>query len=301
MLSLSQYFRKGSVVSTMKLSNPAPSKFSFLLSRFWLRKRYKFAVISMVFLSIFLFLFHFSFSQIKIHETFLKNFENLKAGVLGRPEFTINGILVRVDNKILKQKIIKVVNIQVPVSSLTLNLEDTRRKIEKLAGIKNAAVSIDNYGKLIITVSERLPAIINKVGSKYFLLDKDGLLVNEIMSRFERPDLPLFIGQGMEGKVQEGLKILIRFAPYTARVNALTWVGNRRWNILFDKERVIKLPSHDPLGSIEKLINLDIEFRFLSSDVLQIDLRNEKFLILQPNLGNQNSRNVQKYPIGEGV
>ena len=81
---------------------------------------------------------------------------------------------------------------------------------------------------------------------------------------------------------------------YTARVNALTWVGNRRWNILFDKERVIKLPSHDPLGSIERLINLDIEFRFLSSDVLQIDLRNEQFLILQPNLGNQNSRNIQK-------
>ena len=301
MLSLSQYFRKGSVVSTIKLSNPAPSKFSFLLSRFWLRKRYKFAVISMVLLSIFLFLFHFSFSQIKVHETFLKSFENLKAGVLGRPEFTINGILVRVDNEILKQKIIKVINIQVPVSSLTLNLEDTRRKIENLAGIKNAAVSIDNYGKLIITVSERLPAIINKVGSKYFLLDKDGLLVNEIMSRFERPDLPLFIGQGMEGKVQEGLKILIGFAPYTARVNALAWVGNRRWNILFDKERVIKLPSHDPLGSIERLINLDIEFRFLSSDVLQIDLRNEKFLVLQPNLGNQNSRNIQKNPIGEGA
>ena len=301
MLSLSQYFRKGSVISAIKLTNPAPSKLSFLLSRFWLRKRYKFAVISMVFLSIFWFLFHFSFSQIKVHETFLKSFENLKAGVLGRPEFTINGILVRVDNEILKQKIIKVINIQVPVSSLTLNLEDTRKKIEKLAGIKNAAVSIDNYGKLIITVSERLPAIINKVGSKYFLLDKDGLLVNEIMSRFERPDLPLFIGQGMEGKVQEGLKILIGFAPYTARVNALTWVGNRRWNILFDKERIIKLPSHDPLGSIERLINLDIEFRFLSSDVLQIDLRNEKFLILQPNLDNQNSRNIQKYPIGEGA
>ena len=153
MLSLSQYFRKGSVVSTIKLSNPAPSKFSFLLSRFWLRKRYKFAVISMVSLSIFLFLIHFSFSQIKVHEAFIKSFENLKAGVLGRPEFTINGILVRVDNEILKQKIIKVINIQVPVSSLTLNLEDTRRKIEKLAGIKNAAVSIDNYGKLIITVS----------------------------------------------------------------------------------------------------------------------------------------------------
>ena len=84
MLSLSQYFRKGSIVSAIKLSNPAPSKFSFLLSRFWLRKRYKFAVISMVFLPIFLFLFHFSFSQIKVHETFLKSFENLKAGVLGR-------------------------------------------------------------------------------------------------------------------------------------------------------------------------------------------------------------------------
>ena len=301
MLSLSQYFRKGRVVPTIKLSNPAPSKLSFLLSRFWLRKRYKFAVIGMVFLPIFLFLFHFSLSQIKAHEFLLNSFQSLKAGVLGRPEFTINEILVKVDNKILKEKIIKVINIQFPISSLTLNLEDTRRKIEKLAGIKNATVSIDNYGKLIITVNERLPAIINKVGSKYFLLDKDGLLVNEIMSRFERPDLPLFIGQGMEGKVQEGLKILIGFAPYTARVNALTWVGNRRWNILFDKERVIKLPSHDPLGSIERLINLDIEFRFLSSDALQIDLRNEKFLILQPNLDNQNSRSIQKYPIGEGT
>ena len=32
-----------------------------------------------------------------------------KAGVLGRPEFTINGILVRVDNEILKKKMCKLV------------------------------------------------------------------------------------------------------------------------------------------------------------------------------------------------
>ena len=289
MLSLNQYSGKKVSPKKLRIPNPAPTKLRFLLSRFWLRKRYRvtfFLAVLLVFIS---FVFHISFLKLKLHETFLESFKSIKEVVLGRPEFIIKEIVVKVDNKILMQEIIEVVDIHFPVNSLTLNLEETRRKINKLTGVKNVTVSVDHLGKLIVTAVERQPAIINKVGAKYFLLDKDGFIVNEVSSRSERLDLPLFIGKGLEKKIEEGLKLLLDLGPNASRVNALIWVGNRRWDIIFDKERVIKLPSYNPRESIKRIISLDFEFNILSSDVLTIDLRNEKFLVIRPNWKNKNT------------
>jgi len=115
-----------------------------------------------------------------------------------------------------------------------------------------------------------------------FVLDKNGSIINEIVDRFEKPDLPLFIGSGVEKNIEEGLKLLLELGMYTSRVNALSWVGNRRWDILFDKDRKIKLPSSKPLESLTKLLVLDLRLNILSSDAPVIDLRNEKFLIVLP-------------------
>ena len=134
-----------------------------------------------------------------------------------------------------------------------------------------------------------------------FLIDKDGYFINEVESRSDRLDLPLFIGNGVENKVKDGLKLLLDFGANNVRVNALSWVGNRRWDILFDEHRVIKLPSARPLESLERLKRLDLEFGVLSLDIPIIDLRSEEFFILLPNWENLDKNSSNTKLLGEGV
>ena len=113
--------------------------------------------------------------------------------------------------------------------------------------------------------------------------------------------MPLFIGNGVENKVKDGLKLLLDFGANNVRVNALSWVGNRRWDILFDEHRVIKLPSARPSESLERLKRLDLEFGVLSLDIPIIDLRSEEFFILLPNWKSLDKNSSNTKLLGEGV
>ena len=282
MFPLGRYFEKKVVNHELPLSTPAPSKLQFLLSRIWLKKRYKFCIFSLIMTVLFFSIFDLAIKKLSLHLILLSQIKSVQEIFLERPEFILNELIINVKNEKLRDKIIETTDIVFPVSSLTLNLEETRKSIEELGGILKAKISIDDSNRLIVNVVERSPAIINKIGPRYFVLDKNGSIINEIVDRFEKPDLPLFIGSGVEKNIEEGLKLLLELGMYTSRVNALSWVGNRRWDILFDKDRKIKLPSSKPLESLTKLLVLDLRLNILSSDAPVIDLRNEKFLIVLP-------------------
>ena len=287
--------------ASVRYANPGPSKFRFLLSRIWLRKRYRFSILFIIFTCSSALIVEYCLSNLMLHKIIVDKVSIARDRLLERPEFMVNKLIVNVDNQILRQKIVEVINVRLPVSSLMLSLEQIRTEIEKLSGVKEAQVSVERHGKLTISIKERRPAIINKVGSRYFLIDKDGYFINEVESRSDRLDLPLFIGNGVENKVKDGLKLLLDFGANNVRVNALSWVGNRRWDILFDEHRVIKLPSARPSESLERLKRLDLEFGVLSLDIPIIDLRSEEFFILLPNWKNLDKNSSNTKLLGEGV
>lgn len=288
MLSIDKYIGKRYVKETSRHYNPAPSKFQFLLARIWLRKRYRFLFICISVLVLLFLFIQFGLFKLKLHDLAVDRLKSMHNVFVERPEFTINELVIGVENKILKEKIINVMNVDLPTSSLRLNLEEIRLEIENLSGVQKAKVSVNSYGKLIIKVIERQPVIINKVDSRYFLLDRGGVIINEVSNRLVRSDLPLFIGMGVEDKIEEGLNLLLDLGPHIRRVNAIAWVGNRRWDILFDKNKIIKLPSSNPLETLKKLILIDAEKNILNSNISVIDLRNEKFLTILPNNSNPN-------------
>ena len=293
MLSLRRYIEKKGINHDFPLSTPAPSKLRFLLSRIWLKRRYKFSIFSLILITLLFFAFDLAISKLKLHQIFLSHIKGAQEVFLERPEFILNELKISVDNEKLRSEIIETIDLTFPVNSLTLNLEETRKSIEQLGAVLTAKISIDDANRLIVDVVERSPAVINKIGSRYFVLDKNGKLITEIGDRSEKPELPLFLGGDIDNSIEEGLKLLLELGIHTARVNALAWVGNRRWDILFDKNRTIKLPSSEPLKSLTKFLALDLTLNILNSSSSVIDLRNEQFLIILPkqNIVDQTSYN----------
>ena len=70
--------------------------------------------------------------------------------------------------------------------------------------------------------------------------------VAEIDGRLRRPDLPLIAGEGAEQHVPEALALLAETGPVATRVRGLVRVGERRWDLVLDRDQVVKLPEADP-------------------------------------------------------
>ena len=105
-------------------------------------------------------------------------------------------------------------------------------------------------------------------------MDASGIEVDEISSRSRRLDLPLLVGKGGQHQVSEALNLLLETKSLVLRVRGLVRIGERRWDIILDRNQVIKLPEKNPLDALKKVIALHEGRRLLDRDILYIDFRN---------------------------
>src|SRR3546814_12866848 len=57
------------------------------------------------------------------------------------------------------------------------------------------------------------------------------------------------------------------------RIRAATWIGNRRWNLLFDSGETLALPEEDAARALVKFAELDGADRLLGKGFLRFDMR----------------------------
>jgi cell division protein FtsQ len=105
------------------------------------------------------------------------------------------------------------------------------------------------------------------------LLDETGHSIAEISARADRADLPLITGQGADVAAAEALQILTSAGPLLPRLRGLVRMGERRWDIVLDRDQRIMLPVDQPVRALERLIALDQAQELLERDVLTVDLR----------------------------
>ena len=80
--------------------------------------------------------------------------------------------------------------------------------------------------------------------------------VAEVDSRLRRPDLPLIAGEGAEAQVPEALALLAETRPVAERVRGLVRMGERRWDLVLDRDQVVKLPEAEPVAALGRVMAL---------------------------------------------
>ncbi len=191
-----------------------------------------------------------------------------------RPEFRLNMMAVDGASIELSEDIREILPFDFPMSRFDLDLEEARATIAELDAVADARIMIRSGGILQVNVTERLPAVVWRGRDEIELLDKDGHRVARVPARASRPDLPLIAGLGADRHVPEARAVLAATSKISDRVRGLVRMGERRWDLVLDRDQRILLPETNPVAALERVIELEATRDLLARDVAIIDMRN---------------------------
>lgn len=253
--------------------DPAPSRFAYRMERLWLTPgfrifmRYGLPVVLVTAVA------GLYLGDEGRRQAIAEKFASLKAQVENRPEFMVSLMSIDGASQPVADAVRTMVTVPLPASSFALDLEDMRKKIEQVDAVATARLRIKSGGVLAVEITERKPAILLRSGASLEMLDATGHRVATLLDRSARADLPVVAGEGARENVPEALAILAAAQPILPHVRGIVRMGNRRWDLVLDRDQVIKLPAENPVQAVESVMAVDGAEELLARDVLTVDLR----------------------------
>lgn len=257
------------------MKDPAPSRLAYRIERWMLTPGVKLGLrigvpLAVVFGAVTLWL-----NDPVRRDTITQFASDLRASIEERPEFMVNLMAIDGASVELAEEIRLFVPLDFPTSSFDLDLEDIRGKLIDLPPVQTAAVRIRPGGILQVDVTEREPAMLWRARDGLKVVDAAGVVVSSVPNRKMRPDLPLIAGDGANDVVIEARALFSAAAPLRDRLRGLVRVGERRWDVVLDRDQRILLPEDKPVRALERVIAFSAAQKMLERDVRVVDMRLE--------------------------
>jgi cell division protein FtsQ len=256
--------------------DPAPSRLRYRLNRLWLRQGFRRLVNFGVPMLAGVAAAWTLSAELDLKGRAISAVERVREAIVYRPQFVISEIAVPDVSRDLAEAIRVAAFVQLPVSSLELDVAAVRDRVEQLDAVERARVRALASGVLEIRAIERVPVVVWRSADGLELLDQAGVRVAEIDSRRRRPDLPLIAGEGADRAVPEALALLAEARPVGARVRALVRRGDRRWDLVLDRDQMVKLPEQGALPALGRVMALETRDDLLKRDVSVVDMRDPR-------------------------
>ncbi len=254
--------------------DPAPSRWRYKLHRLMLTPLFRaFLRIGLpVFVTVFI--AGVWFSNDANRQMLVDQIASAKDAIESREEFSVKMMAVDGADDALVAEIRRVLPIKFPTSSFDLNLEADRETVAALGAVESATIRIRPGGVLQVDVVQRTPVAVWRASDGLRLVDMTGAIIGPLHARADRADLPLVVGDGAREALGEALEIYAAAAPLGDRMRGLVRMGERRWDIVLDREQRILLPDEHPVAALERVIAFDQAQEMLNRDIKVVDMRN---------------------------
>ncbi len=261
--------------------DPAPTRWQYRLQRLWLTPYFR--VLARVGLPVFLLAMALGLyvGNADRRTAVVGVYEDLKDKFQNRPEFMVGLVSIEGASPELAEAIRGRVDLKLPLSSFDIDLDAVRARVEELDAVAKAELRVRSGGVLQVAITERVPVVLWRLGERLEMLDEGGFRVAGLAARTDRPDLPLIAGEGADRAAEEALELFAVAQPILPRVRGLVRMGERRWDLILDRNQRILLPETDAVAALERLMALDKAEDLLARDVLSVDLRNDKRPVLR--------------------
>ena len=253
--------------------DPAPSRLKYRMERLMLtplfRMLLRFGLPCLLTFGIASWWLSYDDNRMKIIDTYA----DLRSQVESRPEFMVNMMVVDGASDIVADGIRQMLPLDFPISSFDLDLEAMRATVVALDPVKSARLYVRQGNVLQVDVVERIPVVLwrNELGLQ--LLDNEGVLVGPAFVRADWPELPLIVGDGADKYVTEALDLVAAAEPLSTRLRGLVRMGERRWDVVLDRDQRILLPETEAVQALERVIAMDQAVDMLERDLVAVDLR----------------------------
>ena len=200
-------------------------------------------------------------------------YSDLRSQVESRPEFMVNMMAVDGASDLVAEGIREMLPLDFPISSFDLDLEKMRETVVSLNPVKSARRYVRQGNVLQVDVVERIPVVLWRNDQGLELLDNEGVLVGPAFLRSDWPELPLIVGEGADRNVTEALDLVAAAEPLAGRLRGLVRMGERRWDVVLNRDQRILLPETDAVLALERVIAMDEAVDMLERDLVTVDLR----------------------------
>ena len=170
------------------------------------------------------------------------------------------------------EDIVGAVGLNVGDSLFLVSLEDIRQRVMAIGTVKNASVTRDLSGRIIITLVERTPFVLWQHRDKLQVMDEEGVVIPQ-----EEPGKYPYLVTMVGDKAPEHIANLVEFLSadktLARQIVAAVFVSDRRWDIHFASGVKILLPEINPKAAWQKLSDMNRKHDILKQSVQVIDLR----------------------------
>ncbi|GGF15345.1 hypothetical protein GCM10011321_04020 [Youhaiella tibetensis] len=181
--------------------------------------------------------------------------------------------------------IVQALALQPKVSTLNFDAEAARTRIEELPSIESATVRKIYPGRVVVSVVERVPIARWRVDGVTFVIDGAGKQIGEDKGAYG--DLPLVIGDGAANDALVMIRSIDRYDALKAHLAALSRIGDRRWDLIYDTGLRVQLPEQGVAQAIDRLNSYQRDYALLDRDVTLIDLRVPNMVAVTPSADAQ--------------
>ncbi|PHO03305.1 cell division protein FtsQ [Rhodobacteraceae bacterium 4F10] len=253
--------------------DPAPSKWAYRFERLMLTPLFRLVLrVFLPFLLVF-FVAGVWLSNEDRRDQLRMIANDFKSSIQSRPEFMVNVMAIDGASTGIAEDILEIVPIDFPASSFDLDLDHIRERVAELPAVASATVRIRPGGIMQVTVTERDPAVLWRTREGLMLVDREGFVISVVRTRKLHAELPLIAGDGAENHVEEALSIYAAAGPLLPRVRGLVRMGERRWDLVLDRDQRILLPETGAVQALERVIALNQAQEMLARDLMVVDMR----------------------------
>ncbi len=267
-------------MSAIDPRDPAPSRLKYRLERMWMTPVYRSLIRTGVPATIAVVLLGNYLLKPEVQIRLASSINQARAMIEERPEFALKLMRIQGASPVVARQIREAVPLVFPVSSLRLDLPALKARIEQVDAVKTASIFMRD-GILDVEIDERIPKLVWRANGRLELIDESGVRAGVITKRAVRTDLPLIVGDGGAGFAAEALKLIAALGPLAPRFRGLQRIGERRWDVVLDRQQRILLPSENPVAALERVIALQNARDLLERDVLVVDMRDGRRPIIR--------------------
>ena len=254
-------------------NDPTPSRFFYRLERLWLTPFIRLIVkFGLPILLIMIICFTY-FSRTENIDVWKISWREFKENIKNRPEFLINLIKIDGVDRIMLSDVRNAMNIDLPVSSYDVDLQDLKLKVQLLKAVEQVELYIaENI--IHVEILERKPAVFWQNNKGLEILDANGVSIDAAANRKKQNNLPLIAGHGANNYVKEALFIYQNTDLFLNEIIGLVRVGNRRWDIILTGKRKVMLPAQDIALVLNNIAVLNKSYELSSLNFSVLDFRN---------------------------
>jgi cell division protein FtsQ len=152
-----------------------------------------------------------------------------------------------------------------------------KARLEELPWVEHASVGRFLPGTIRVRLEERKPLALWQNAGAFSLIDGEGgvivssLSAADVGKRFD--NLRVLVGDNAPAHAVDLFQMLAAEPELSSRVQAATWVGDRRWTLRLDNKVDVLLPEKAPLAAWRFLARTEREKALFDRAVVVIDLR----------------------------